>query len=715
LTGGTGGAQTWRDAWRRWLAATVALLDATAGLLPASIPLPRLLFLLGLGIYIFTRLFGLGDFPIYFFGDEAAQVLFAERLIDQGFRDQLGIWFPLYVDAAANRWTPMFSMYFHALSLSLFGKSVFVARATSTLVSVLAAAAVSLALKRVFKVRLWWAGVLLLAGAPAFFLHSRTAFETTMAVSFFAGFVSLYLLYRCKSPRYIYPAILVGACAFYTYSNAQVVMAALGALLLIFDFPYHLSNRRTLLSGAALGILAALPLLIFRMRLPEAAGEHLRMINSYWLHSIPVWDKLALFAQKYAYGLSPGYWFWPNSHDLARHRMEGMGHLHQITFPLFLVGLGIALRRLRSAQFRVVILAGLAAPAGAALLEVGITRVLFFTAPAVILMGVGLDWLVQRLEARLQALPGAVRVTEWGVFAALALGSLLLTRTALVDGPTWFQDYGLYGMQYGARQVFAEAIPELLQRYPQAEILVTSVWANGADNFMHFFLDERMCQQVRMDGIESYLFKQRPLDPQAIFIMTPLEYEKLLSSPKLRLVETVGRIPYPNGMPGFYMVRLAYTENAAAIFAIELEARNQLVEALVVVDGEEVILRHSQIDMGEPELMFDGDHFSLMRGLEANPFILEMLYPTPRPVKGLEADFGLMDVNLTVKLFAPGGEDPQLPTVRYTLARQRVTDPIIRMDWDAPPAEVERVRLEIFNPLSGESANIHIRELKILP
>lgn len=708
-----GGVSAWRVAWRSWLAATVALLDATVGLLPRSVALPNLLFGLGLAIYLATRLIRLADFPIYFFGDEAAQALFAERLIQNRFRDSLGIWFPVYVDAAANRWTPMFSMYFHAITLSLLGKSIFVTRATSGVMSLLTAVAVSVMLKQIFKTRLWWTGVLLVATAPAYFLHSRTAFETVMATAFYALFLLFYLRYRCESPRYLYPAILFGAAAFYTYSNAQVVMAALGVLLLIFDLPYHWRNRTTLVGGAALALGLALPFVIFRLRLPEAASEHLRMINSYWLHPIPLWEKCKIFFQKYTYGLSPWYWFLPNAHDLVRHRMAGMGHLHQLSFPFFIIGLGGALGRVGNPSYRTLLLAGLASPAGAALLEVGITRVLFFIVPATVLIGLGLDWSLHRLGARLAWLPGVERVLTIGLFLSLTLGSVLLLHTALVNGPTWFQDYGLYGMQYGARQIFEEVIPDWLQRDPQAEILVTSVWANGADHFLYFFLDENDRQRVRMDSVAAYLFKQRPLNQHMIFIMTAAEYEEARNSPKFKRVETLGSIPYPNGSPGFYLARLAYADNVAEIFAAEQEARRQLVETVLLLEGETVILRYSQIDMGGPTLMFDGDEFTLMRGLEANPFILELIYPQPRRVSGLEADFGLMDVVLTVKLFASSQE--ATPLAEFSLTRQRVTDPFFRMDFKDPPPQVSRLRLEIFNPLSGESANIHIRELKILP
>jgi hypothetical protein len=129
-----------------------------------------------------------------------------------------------------------------------------------------------------------------------------------------------------------------------------------------------------------------------------------------------------------------------------------------------------------------------------------------------------------------------------------------------------------------------------------------------------------------------------------------------------------GIIPYLDDSPGFYLVRLAYVDNVEAIFAAEKEARRQLVEAQVTLGGEPVSLRFSQTDMGSPELMFDDDHFSLMRGLEANPFILELAFAQPRPVSGLEADFGLMDVTLTVTLYPvlvrqtylspPAGADP---------------------------------------------------------
>ena len=197
---------------RRWLWATYVLIRALLG----SLSFETYLFIAGVGVYAITRFYLLESFPIYFFGDEAVQTLFAEDLIRNGFQSPDGTPLPIYVEAAGLRWTPLLSMYIHALTLSLFGKSIFVTRATSAAVSILAAASVSLTLKEIFKSRFWWVGLFLVGLMPAWLLHSRTAFETVMTTAFYGCFLLFYLLYRVKSPRFLYAAIVFAAMTFYT-------------------------------------------------------------------------------------------------------------------------------------------------------------------------------------------------------------------------------------------------------------------------------------------------------------------------------------------------------------------------------------------------------------------------------------------------------------------------------------------------------------------
>src|SRR5262245_6708722 len=95
-----------------------------------------------------------------------------------------------------KNWNLSFIIYVHALTVLIFGKSVFITRATSVIVGMLGAAAIGLTLKLSFNSRLWWTGVLMMAAIPVWFLHSRTAFETAMMVGFYACFLCCYLLYH---------------------------------------------------------------------------------------------------------------------------------------------------------------------------------------------------------------------------------------------------------------------------------------------------------------------------------------------------------------------------------------------------------------------------------------------------------------------------------------------------------------------------------------
>ena len=186
------------------------------------------LFGLGMFVYLFTRLWGIDKFPIYFFTDEAANPLFAQGLFDNGFRNAQGVSVPALFRAGRQ---PV-----GAVALGLHPR---VQLGTVRQISACdaydagacqpaGAAGVALILKQIFKARFWWIGVLLMALAPAWFLHSRTGFETIIAASFYGCFLLCYMLYRTRSPRYLYAAILFGAATFYTYSNGQMIMVVAG-------------------------------------------------------------------------------------------------------------------------------------------------------------------------------------------------------------------------------------------------------------------------------------------------------------------------------------------------------------------------------------------------------------------------------------------------------------------------------------------------------
>jgi hypothetical protein len=692
-----------RAAVQRWLWSTGDLVSAIG----KAVGLEAVFFMAAIGVYAFTRLYALEAFPIYFFSDEAVQTLFAQALIKSGFVGRDGTFIPMYVEAEGLRWTPLLPMYIHALTFTLFGKSILVTRATSAVVGILAPLAAALTLKKVFKARLWWSAVFFLAVTPSWFLHSRTAFETAMTTAFYACFLLTYLLYRTQSPKFIYAAIAFGAATFYSYSNAQAIIAFAAAMLFIVDFRYHWQHKLILARGLLLGLVLAYPLISFEIHKPSAMGDHLRMINTYWLQPIPLTEKISLFIQKYTYGLSPAYWFFPNNQDFPRHRMAGFGQMQTAVLPLFLIGLIVSLAKIKSVPHRSVLIAALATPIGASVADVGITRVLAFVVPANILVVLGLEWAVNRIKSQ--------RIYQWVsiiLFIGLTFASLALMNHALVKGPLWFTDYGLYGMQWGARQLFEEAIPPILEKEPNMQVLMSSSWANGTEKYLDFFFGPENRPRIRMDGIETYLFRQQLLTPEMLFVMTPSEFQKAADSPKVNVISVDKIIPYPSGAPGFYFARLEYVPDAEAIFAAEKEARSIPVEQTFEINGEEIHFKYSKTDMGEIPYLFDGDDFTLIRGLEANPFKLEMDFSRPRPLDGLEVTFGMANIDITAYLY----ETPDSQPVVYKMSFLKDKgEKLATLSFDNGPRTVSRLSLEFLDPYSGETANIHIREIHFLP
>ncbi len=670
-----------------------------------------LLFALALLVYAFTRFWRIGDYPIYFFSDEAIQSLTASDLLHNGFRSPEGQLLPGYFKNY-QVYNLSLSVYLQLLPVYLFGLSVAMTRGVSALVSVFGVTAVSLTLKSIFQTRYWWTAVLLMAAMPAWFLHSRTAFETVLMVSFYALFLYFYLLYRYRHPHYLYAAMLFAAASFYAYSNGQAIIALLVLFLAASDAGYHWGRVRNMLirrrwqtavAVIAFTFLLLTPYLRFRLTYPTDLAYHLRSLDSFWFkQDMTLAQKIGMFIDHYVYGLSPGYWFWPNTHDLERHRMAGyFGHLRPETIPLLLIGLIICLKRWRSSAHRAVLLALLVVPVGAANVDIAITRVLALVAPAAILMTLGLDWLLTRFKEKWQPL------LALAVFLILSWVSVGLMAAALNRGPLWFPNYGLFGMQYGAPQLF-DIIPEYLAEDPQTIVLLTPTWANGTDLFPRFFLSPEELFRVQTLNVDGFILNKQGLTDDMLFIMTPEEYVRAQQSGKFKEIAVERVFNYPDGSPGFYFARLAYVDTIDAIFAAEKAERQLPVDDTAVINGQIVAVRHSRLDSGSLDSMFDNDTFTLGRVMEANPAFVELTLSQPWVLRGLAADFGTMDFALTVSLYADDAAEPVVYTQEF---RGLGADPHVEMLFDQGPEQVTRLRIDVQDLNGGEAVKIHIREL----
>ncbi len=498
-------------------------------------------FVAGMFIYVLTRFIKIDQFPIYFFCDEAIQTMSAFDLIRNGFRDPAGNFLPAYFQNG-GQFNLGLSVYWQIIP-ALMQRSVAITRGFAALVTLAFPISLGFALKDIFKSKYWWLAPLVVSAIPAWFLHSRTAFETSLGASMYALFIYFYLKYRLQNRKFLYASLLFGALAFYAYTPMQMVMLVSGLLLLIIDIRYHWQDKATLIRGLLLLGLLAAPDLWFRQTHQLAIQQHLNLLHSYILEpNLSFVQKILSFFERYLRGFDPSYWFLYNKQDLDRHLMLGWGHMPSLFFPFVTLGVWQTFKGWKKAENRLVLAALFAAPSGAALVEPSITRLLVMVVPFAYFTCLGMAWFLEFMQQKLnlqKLVPAAAAVL-------LAFSSIWMTIDALQNGPTWYTDYTLYGMQWGAKQVFSDIKDQLVMQ-PQAKVIITPSWANNTDILGRFFLGDPL--PIQFDSINAYIANLLPIDEQTIFVLTPEEVDNLQKSGKFKPPVITQILNWPEDAP----------------------------------------------------------------------------------------------------------------------------------------------------------------------
>jgi hypothetical protein len=655
-------------------------------------------FAAALVFYLATRLVHLTDFPGFFFCDEAIQANTASDLYHRHFRDAQGVLLPSYF-ANDERRAMSLNIYMLVAPIFLFGKSIAVTRGTFAVVSALGAAAVGIGL-RVAGVGLWWAAPFLIAAMPIDFVHSRWAMETTPAC--YAGFLCAYLLYRLRSPRYVFLALAMAAATFYSYTAGQGIVLVMGILLLVTDFRYHFRQPPArLLAAAAFALLLAWPAWREHRLHPGTTVQQLTKLGAYWVRPMPLHEKLGIFAHNYALGFQPRYWFRPAEAEMMRHRIDHLAFFPMALAPFLLIGIAVCLLRcVRSPAHRVILLSPLGVPFAAAVHERQMLRLLPMLVPVALLALVGMEEIRRPLARRLPDV-----ALSAGLAAVLAAATLRLCAMSFTDSASWFPEYGLYGMQWGAKQV-TDAARQELEKDPEIRVHISSGWANNPETFLDFFFKPPLRSRVQLGELGPYLSSQTNPPDNVLFVMTPQEYERNRNDPKLEVQPPRRILLFPNGQPGFYFVKVRYSKQADALFAAEREARRILQEDRV--QKPPVLVRHSHLDMGQVTDLFDGDKNTLIRGLEDNPFRLEFVFDPPRKMSRLDVRVGEMEGEIAIEVTTAAGGEPlrQTRTVHRGIENTEQS-----FTLGTAPIEVSKIHMEIGEPGRGEPDHLEIREI----
>jgi hypothetical protein len=227
---------------------------------------------------------------------------------------------------------------------------------------------------------------------------------------------------------------------------------------------------------------------------------------------------------------------------------------------------------------------------------------------------------------------------------------------------------------------------------------------------------------VELGSIEGWIFEHKKLDPSLVFVMIPQEYDMMVKSQKFSDIRVDKILPFPDGSPGFYFVHLRYVANIDEILAAEKQARKALVQNVVTIDGQQVKVQYSTLDMGGILNVFDGRENTNLRSLEANPLVIELDFTSPRQMSGLTARVGGVPTQVRVTLQVEGAEQEfpaeqepaRGPSGTPLVFEQQVPNtPLPRdvaVDFKAT-YQVRRLRLEVRSINDAEPAHIHLWEV----
>ena len=274
------------------------------------------------------------------------------------------------------------------------------------------------------------------------------------------------------------------------------------------------------------------------------------------------------------------------------------------------------------------------------------------------------------------------------------------------NGPTWYEDYGLYGMQWGGETLFEE-IKAFMQAHPDKEVHLSPSWANGTDVIARFFLGDPL--PIQMGTIEPYTLYQLPLDEQIVFVMTPEEYSWIPTTGKFTDVEVLQCLPYPNGRCGFYFVTLRYVDDVAEIFAREQAERRKPKQAEVELLGQSVSVEYSPLDIGQIAQIFDGDPKTFIRSFEANPLEITLSFWQPVELHGVSVLIGNAASRLEVEVSSPDQLVPQQFSAKIGAQEAYRT---LAVPFGSA-LQVQSLRLRLYDLAQSEPGHVHLWEVSL--
>ena len=121
-----------------------------------------------------------------------------------------------------------------------------------------------------------------------------------------------------------------------------------------------------------------------------------------------------------------------------------------------------------------------------------------------------------------------------------------------------------------------------------------------------------------------------------------------------------------------------------------------------MLDGQQVSVAHSILDINEIDHAFDGDPTTLIRTLEANPLKIVLSYPEPVQFQSATLLIGGPPTRVTVTALLAGEE---LTSLSEEVGQSPVTRELT-LAFDEQ-LTVDEIRIEVLSVHDGEVSHVH--------
>jgi len=518
-------------------------------------PLPlneNWLFLFALTMYIITRLIALTDFPLSFTAREAAASVAAAELLQNRFHGSDGTLLPTFFSDGQTLSLGT-SVYLRAIWIALFGQSLWLTRLFSMFSSLLVVWGLTYWLKNGFQLKSWWVVPLLLAATPGWFIPSRSALDLTLLTALYVAALAAYLRYRRGSPGWLYGAVGFAALAFYTSPPGRILIPLVILILLVMDFSYHRQQGVLRWRVSLLLIVLILPLVRF---LWSAPGD---ILTIDWLLPGSLWSNpqppvIGLhYLQHFWEALNPISWFLPLPVGMDVYSLPLYGALGWATFPFLLIGFWLVLRKAGSSPPASLALVGwLAVPFAIAIFWNVRTIALLMLPFWILFIALGLEKTLNWLE---QYRHNLKLTLTYLLMVGLSVSSVTILLDTLRNSPRWYSDYGRNGLQYGSEQIFRLARDYALY-HPDMTIRISPVWCTQCETLRAFFIPDN--PKILLDPPSRFMESPDETIVNNVFIVTKEEYLTLVESRRFGEINVKTIVPFPDGSPAFFLLRLNY-------------------------------------------------------------------------------------------------------------------------------------------------------------